>query len=50
MRKITLDKSKTIVSFEFEDSWGGCAHEVSVKTLLRVLKPVNPPKRKVVYK
>ena len=40
MNSYKLNKDKTKLIYEHQDSYGGCYHEISIKTLLRVLKPV----------
>lgn len=40
MNSYKLNEDKTKLVYEHQDSYGGCYHEISIKTLLRVLKPV----------
>jgi hypothetical protein len=39
MQKLKLNEYKNKLICEFEDSFGGCYHEINVKTLSRILKP-----------
>lgn len=40
MQTLKLNDDKTKLLYDHQDSFGGCSHEISVKTLLKTLKPV----------
>ena len=45
------DDDKTKLIYEHQDSFGGCHHEISIKTILRTLDPIiKRDYMKIVYK
>jgi len=40
MQRLVLSKDKTHLIIDHEDNWGGCRHNISIKTVFRALNPL----------